>query len=216
MKYKTIVFDYDGTLHESIHIYYPAFMKVYEELVEAGHQPKRDWKVNEVTSFLGMNPKEMWASFIPALSEDVIKVASARVGEEMRARILKGDAKLYPNSIEVLEYLKKEGIKLVYLSNSKTYYMEFHKKNFGLDKYFDYFMVSEMYDYIPKEDILKTVLDDLPKPILVVGDRIHDMNAGILNNLDTCGCLYGYGNPQEFKDATYTISDIKDLIEVIK
>jgi len=216
MKYKTIVFDYDGTLHESIHIYYPAFIKVYEELVEKGLQPKRDWKQDEVTKFLGMNTKEMWASFKPALSEEAIKIASARVGEEMRARILKGDAKLYKNSIEVLEKLKKEGYTLVYLSNSKTYYMEFHKKNFSLDKYFDYFMVSEQYDYIPKEDILKTVLDKLPKPVLVVGDRTHDMQAGIKNNLDTCGCLYGYGSVDEFKDATYMISDIKEVLEIVK
>jgi len=215
MKYKTIVFDYDGTLHESIHIYYPAFMSVYAELVNQGLQPKREWKVDEVTKFLGMNPKEMWASFVPALSDDAIKIASAKVGEEMRKRILQGDAKLYKNTIEVLEKLKKEGYKLVYLSNSKIYYMEFHKKQFGLDQYFDKFMVSEAYDYIPKEDILKTVLDELPKPVLVVGDRIHDMQAGILNNLDTCGCLYGYGDEDELKHATYTISDIKYLLEIV-
>src|SRR5690606_12083543 len=112
----------------------------YAELVNQGLQPKREWKVDEVTKFLGMNPKEMWASFVPALSDDAIKIASAKVGEEMRKRILQGDAKLYKNTIEVLEKLKKEGYKLVYLSNSKIYYMEFHKKQFGLDQYFDKFM----------------------------------------------------------------------------
>ena len=39
---KGVIFDYDGTLHESIRIYAPAFHKAYEYLVEKGHAPQRE------------------------------------------------------------------------------------------------------------------------------------------------------------------------------
>jgi phosphoglycolate phosphatase len=57
---KTIIFDWDGTLHESIHIYKPAFLKAYKYLVENGFVSEYKWKDNEISAFLGMNPKQMW------------------------------------------------------------------------------------------------------------------------------------------------------------
>src|SRR5690606_12905025 len=104
MKYKTIVFDYDGTLHESMYIYYNAFLKAYDYLVSENLQPKRNWTKVEVSKFLGQNPKEMWASFIPKLSDDVITKVSSMVGKYMEEAIFNQEAKLYEGTIEVLEY----------------------------------------------------------------------------------------------------------------
>ena len=39
---KGVIFDYDGTLHESIRIYAPAFHRAYEYLVEKRHAPQRE------------------------------------------------------------------------------------------------------------------------------------------------------------------------------
>jgi phosphoglycolate phosphatase len=212
MKYKTIVFDYDGTLHESMYIYYNAFLKAYDYLVSENLQPKRNWTKVEVSKFLGQNPKEMWASFIPKLSDDVITKVSSMVGKYMEEAIFNQEAKLYEGTIEVLEYLKNKGYKLIYLSNSKIYYLEAHKKAFNLDKYFDQFYVSEMFDYIPKHKILKKIKNEFYTPILMIGDRIHDIESGYLNQIDTVACLYGYGNEEEFQNATYKINDIKELM----
>lgn len=41
MKY--IIFDYDGTLHNSIKIYKPAFMTAYDYLVDNGYAKKREF-----------------------------------------------------------------------------------------------------------------------------------------------------------------------------
>ena len=85
MAYKTICLDYDGTIHDSIQIYYKAFLKAYDYLVEHGYQPKKNWSKDEVKRFLGQNPPEMWASFKPALPEAVISVVSIMIGEAMRS-----------------------------------------------------------------------------------------------------------------------------------
>src|SRR5690554_6157212 len=144
MKYKTICFDYDGTLHESIHLYYPAFLKAYTFLVEKGVQPKKAWTKAEVSQFLGQNPKEMWASFEPAVPPNLYQAASKIIGAEMKRLIDLGQAKLYQGALEVLKRLKEKGYHLVYLSNAKIYYLEAHQQYFNLKRYIDDFVVSEM------------------------------------------------------------------------
>ena len=215
MQYKTICLDYDGTIHDSIQIYYKAFLKAYEYLVNNNYQPKKNWTKDEVKKFLGQNPPEMWASFKPAIPDEVIKVVSKMIGEAMKDAILNHEGVLFDGALDTLAYLKDKGYKLVYLSNSKNLYMEINKAEFKLDRYFDLFVSSEMYQYIPKKDILGQLKADLPEPILMVGDRIHDMESGHANQIDTVACLYGYGSEAEFVNATYRIEDIKELIALL-
>ena len=158
----------------------------------------------------------MWASFKPALPESVIAIVSKMIGEAMRDSILNHEGVLFEGALDTLAYLKQQGYTLVYLSNSKNYYMEINKNEFKLDRYFDHFVSSEMYEYIPKKDILKKLKDNLPQPILMVGDRIHDMESGHANGIDTVACLYGYGKEEEFKDSTYQINDIRELKTLLK
>lgn len=215
MAYQTICLDYDGTIHDSIQIYYKAFLKAYDYLVLHGYQEKKTWSKDEVKKFLGQNPPEMWASFKPALPESVIAIVSKMIGEAMRDSILNHEGVLFEGALDTLAYLKEKGYTLVYLSNSKNYYMEINKNEFKLDRYFDLFISSEMYDYIPKKDILAKLKDTLPQSILMVGDRIHDMESGHANKIDTVACLYGYGSDAEFKDSTYQINDIRELKKLL-
>jgi len=214
MKYKTIVFDYDGTLHETISIYYPAFLKANQYLVEHGYQPKKEWTPKMVSRFIGMSPTEMWQTFKPSIPNDIIEIVTKIVGQAMVEAIDQGHAKLYDGALDVLKTLKEHGYYLIYLSNSRTYYMEKHKEYFKLDAYFDEFHVSEQYNFIPKKEILKSFINRLPKPVLMVGDRIHDIETGIENHIDTVGCMYGYGI-HEIKDSTFKIQNIKELLNLI-
>lgn len=157
----------------------------------------------------------MWGSFTPKIPVDVIAIISKMVGESMSQSIVTHQAVLYEGALSTLEALKKKGYQLVYLSNSKIYYMEMSKKEFQLDQYFDLFVVSEMYGYIPKKDILKALRPQLKEPILMVGDRIHDMESGHANGIDTVACTYGYGKQEEFVGATYHIDDIRDILQIL-
>ncbi|MGE4342118.1 MAG: HAD family hydrolase [Bacilli bacterium] len=215
MRYQTLCFDYDGTIHDSMHIYFNAFIKAYDYLVTHGYQNPKAWSKEEVKVFLGQNPPEMWASFKPEIPQHIIAIVSQLIGEEMKKAILNHEAKLYEGALETLQYLKDKGYQLVYLSNSKIYYMEANKNEFKLDTYFHRFVVSEMFDFIPKKDILAHIKDELPHPILMIGDRIHDIESGLANHIDTVACLYGYGQEKEFVGATYQIRDIRELKNIL-
>lgn len=208
---KTIFFDYDGTIHDSIHIYTPALNSAYQFLVDQGLAESKVWKNEELIHWLGYNSKDMWKEFMPHLDETLREQASKIVGAEMMKQIENGHAKLYEGALEVLSYLKTKGYTLVFISNCNTYYKEIHRKQFGLDQYFTRMIGSQEYDYQAKSEILKIVKDEFPAEWCIVGDRNHDINAGKLNNIKTIGCLYGFGTEDELASADYKINDIKAL-----
>jgi phosphoglycolate phosphatase len=211
----TIIFDWDGTLHESMVIYKPAFLLAYQYLVDHGYANPRVWHDAEIKGFLGMNPKEMWATFEPRLPEDIISIVSPMISKAMAESIRSGQAKLYDGALDVIRMLKKKGFTLVYLSNSKTYYMEAMDQAFGLSSLFDVMIASEQYQYIPKKEILNLIKNQLPTPWMVVGDRNVDIQAGKHHNAITVACDYGYGSPEELKDADHHLLHIKDFIDLI-
>lgn len=212
---KTIIFDYDGTLHNSYHIYAPAFLKAYEFLVLQGKVEPKVWKSEEIKSFLGMNPKEMWESFEPKLDLNMQKEAGMLISKEMEKQINDGNAILYDGALDVLKYLKSKGYYLIYLSNSKTYYMNAHQVFFNLNDYFDHMICSEDYNYLSKSEILEKIKHELDEEIIIIGDRKHDFEAANHHKLKSIGCNYGYGTKEELKKASYIISDIKDLYHIL-
>jgi phosphoglycolate phosphatase len=208
---KTIFFDYDGTLHNSIFIYAPAFQKAYDYLVENGFAEKKNWSNKEISYWLGFNPLDMWRTFMPNLREDIRLRCSDIIAEEMKHQIIHGNPVLYEGSLETLDYLKRKGYCLVFISNCKVYYKDCQNKLFGLDKYFDTFVCSEQYDFIPKYEILKAIKHNYQEQMVIVGDRIHDIEAGIKNKIPTIGCSYGFALTGELQEADLIINDIKEL-----
>ena len=151
MKY--IVFDYDGTLHNSIKIYKPAFIKAYNYLVANGYAKKREFEEEEISKFLGLSAKDMWNTFMPNLPKSEKEKCSSIIGESMIEYIDEGKAQLYDGAIETLNKLNEYGYKLIFLSNCKSSYMNKHIERFNLDKYFIDFYCSEDFDFMPKYEI---------------------------------------------------------------
>lgn len=211
---KTIIFDYDGTLHDSFIIYKQAFLKAFTYLVDQKKLPYRRWYDQEIKAFLGKNPQDMWVSFKPRLDEETINIASNIITSSMVSQIENHQAKLYDGALDVLSYLKQKGYHLIFLSNSKTIYKNMHVNMFLLQQYFDQIICSEDYDYISKIDIVSKILGELKKDIAVVGDRIYDMEIGTHYGFLTVACDYGYGTKDELIQADYHISDIKQILDI--
>ncbi len=213
---KGVIFDYDGTLHESIRIYAPAFHRAYEYLVEKGHAPQREWSASEIGRWLGYSSRDMWNEFMPGLDEETVQHCSAMIGEAMLELTACGKARLYEGSLDTLELLKNRGYRLIFLSNCKTNYMNAHIKAFKLDRYFEGFYCTQQYDFAPKHEIFSNILSEHPAVYAVAGDRFQDMEIAKKHHLLSVGCTYGYGEPHELEDADFRISDIRELVDILR
>lgn len=207
----SLILDYDGTLHDCIKIYAPAFRLAYGYLVARHLAESREWRDEEIGRWLGFSAADMWNSFAPGLPQAEKDFCSRMIGEEMLRLTESGAARLYPGALSALETLKKQGFRLIFLSNCKRAYMEAHKKQFGLSAYFDGFFCAEDYGWRPKTEIFPAIREAFGGDFLVVGDRFHDMELAQKYQLGAIGCTYGYGTREELLDAWALAGDVGEL-----
>lgn len=206
-----LLFDYDGTIHNCLKIYAPAFRKAYAWLVENGYAEPRGYSDKEIGYWLGFNSSDMWSMFQPELPQEQRDICRGIIGEEMGAQVMNGNAELFPGAEETLDSLKKKGYTLIFLSNCRRKYQQRHNAAFGLDRYFDYFYCAEEFDFIPKYEIFRRIRPCHSGDFIVIGDRFHDMETASLNGLRSVGCAYGYGSPEELSTADIIVRSVTEI-----
>ena len=116
-----LIFDFDGTLHDTKHLYGCALRKVCAGLTAEGFEVPQDLSDDSVSRYLGVNAPDMWNDFMPELPEEVKKRSSRAVGREMIESVVHGDARLFDGITQSLDKLKSDGHKLVrYLIKADT------------------------------------------------------------------------------------------------
>ncbi len=213
---RTLIFDWDGTLHNTEALYGAAFRKAYSYLTDNGYAPPRTYTDREVSVYLGMNVVTMWNTFMPQLPEDVKRTASEIITESEIEDIRGGRAKLYTGARETLETLKRRGYRLVFLSNCKRVYMNAHREFFALDKYFDGFYCCQDYDFKPKREIFSCIKEKYPAEYVLIGDRYSDIEAALEHGAYSIGCSYGFGAAEELEQAYILADDVRELSNIIE
>lgn len=207
----TVFFDFDGTLHNSMAIYGPAFRKAYAWLVSEGYLPERSFSDEWISQWLGWTTEAMWTTFAPELPEAVWRRAADIVGKEMDSLTEQGKARLFDGVCPMLEVLKQKGFQLVFLSNCRTRYCEVHRKMFALDTWFDAYYCAEDFGDIPKWQIYQQVAACHAYPQVMVGDRFHDLEVAEKAGIPFVGCSYGFGRAEELAAATVRVAAPTDI-----
>ncbi len=211
-----LIFDYDGTIHESMKTYAPAFRNTCKWLTDNGYIPEKEYTDKEISYWLGFNSTDMWSTFQPGLNPEIREKARIMLGKDMAERIENGEGALFPNAEDVLAELKKQGHTLIFLSNCRVHYMERHSRVFGLDRFFDYFYCCEEYDFIPKYQIFRLFSLQHKGQYIVIGDRFHDIETAVQNGLKSIGCAYGYSTDGELDKADIIVDDITEIPSAVE
>lgn len=184
-----LLFDYDGTLHETMRIYGPAFRMACEDLAARGLIEPRHDSDAEIAAWLGFSTPEMWRRFLPELPQPEKERSSCVIGGEMLRLVRAGQAALYPQAEATLTALKARDHTLILLSNCRCAYLQAHVQTFGLDRFFTACYCCEEF-----------------------GDRFFDLEVAVRHDLPSVGCLYGYGSAEELSAATYRITSLPELL----
>lgn len=211
-----LIFDYDGTCHDTIGIYGSAVRGTAERLKEMGYTPARPTDDLSLSRYLGMTPADMWADFLPDAPAEITQQAKEAVGVSLAKAVESGSARLYEGIEEMCGKLREKGHTLLILSNCTNRYRDAHTRALGLDRYFAKFYASEAYGGIPKEEIFKEIRREYPGEYCMIGDRYADLKVGYVHGFKTVACLYGYGTQEELRDADYKVKSVSELSELLQ
>lgn len=207
----TLIFDYDGTIHNTIVIYETAFRKCYEWLVSEGYAPSREIPAERIAGWLGMNSRDMWNSFLPELPERLKDEASRRVGSAMAEQIRAHQAVWYPGAAMALDQLRADGYTMVVVSNCKIVYHEANWKEFSMERWFAAFYDCESFGFSPKTEIIREVQKSFKAPYLFIGDRRGDLECALAWRSPFIGCRYGFGRDGELEGSDAFADSVQEL-----
>ena len=211
-----LMFDYDGTIHETLKIYEPAMRNTLNWLKEEHGMTVPDVSSRQIASWLGLNIYDIWNSAVPGIDDKLKFEAGDRVANQMAELTKAGCGKWYDGLYEQLVYLKSKGYIMVVLSNCQTAYKDLHWKTFSMSKIFSKFYDCESYGYMPKEDIFQYIRKEYPgRRYIMIGDRFNDMICATANNIPGIGCLYGYGSKDELSKADILINAPSELSDAV-
>ena len=196
-----LVFDFDGTIHNTEIAYKKAITESLDEL-------NLDINDFDFKSFIGMGPKDVWDII---LNDNSDKTPYIEKNGDRIIKYMKESGELYDGAIETLSYLKSK-YDLYILSKCRRVYMEAAREKFGLDSFFRKYFIGEDYKFLDKYKILRK---EVREDYIMIGDRREDIEAGLKNNKKTIFTTYGYGTPAEGSGADIKISTIKELNDIL-
>ena len=207
---RTLIFDFDGTLHETGRIYVAAFRATREKLLADGYTV-REYTDSEIEGWLGVNTPDMWAQFMPDLSPEQTDFYARYLGSVLNGLLSGPSAHLYDGAEETLTALKDQGYTMVILSNCMEAYRDAAIRRFGLDRLFTEFFCCQAYGDRPKEEIFPEIAGRYPGPFCVIGDRASDLKTAQVHGLYSIGCAYGYGTRAELAGADVIVDSVRNI-----
>jgi len=212
MRYKYFLFDWDGSLADSLPLWFEAFQKVFAEygkrvtFKQIGEKVIGDW---EGPSKYGIENQEEF--FLKMENELMPKLPFVEIN---------------PGAKELIEKIKKLGGKVAVVTNAKKKYVEEAMQKNGLVNLVDVFLTKEdVKRYKPDPMMLNRALGMVggePKNALMVGDTGKDILAAKNAGMDSALYYpkkyeeYYARRLQESLKPTYTIRGFADLGRFLK
>lgn len=210
LKYKNYLFDLDGTLTD------PGVgikNSIKYALDKFGLPCPPDSILNE---FIGPPLLDSFKKYCGA-SEDDAKTLLLYYREYFG---VKGylENSLYPDTVPLLEAIRKEGGKIFLATSKPEFYALKILDHFGLSVYFDFCAGNDMNEArASKASVITYVLEQTgidPAESVMVGDRCYDIIGAHTCSLPVAAVLHGYGSKEELKDAEYILERFTDLLYI--
>ena len=216
-----IIFDMDGTLIDSVPSLSFAINYMLKELNKKCYDESiiRDWVGNGADTLVkrALVGKREFES--ESIDKEYFKKAK-EIFLNFYGKNLNAKTTLYPNVIEVLEYLKKSGYRLALATNKPIEFVGEMLRHFGLIDFFEIYLGGGSVEYKkPHPQILLKICNDLnisTSKSVMVGDSKSDILAAKSVNMEVVALTYGYNQGINLKDLKPTIicNRFKDLKEI--
>ena len=208
MKYKSLLFDLDGTLTDSSEGIINGCLYA---LGKMGCTIAPDFDMKKL-----IGPPFMWSfqKYFGLTAEEAEK--AIMLYREFYTPIGIHQNKVYDGIENLLKTLNEHGYDLLVATSKPKPQAEFVLNKFGLTKYISYVAGCPLNESgITKADVIRMALEHTnardKSEIVMIGDTHFDIDGAIECNIDSIGVLYGIGGAEEFDRATYVVKSVEEL-----
>lgn len=132
------------------------------------------------------------------------------------------DCRIYDGMTDVFKTLKAAGKRLAIATSKPQKFTDIMIGGLELDKYFD-FVGGATCDASKetKADVINLVLENLQaqdkSKVLMIGDRLYDIEGAHIVGVDCAAVMWGYGNAAEFEKygAEYVLNSPDDILKLV-
>ena len=210
MKYRTILFDLDGTLTRSEEGITRSALYAAEKMGFTGYTKE------QLLTFIGP-PLHVSFKGVMGMTDEQADRA-VELYRERFSTIGWAENEVYEGIPALLRSLKMNGAKIAMATAKPQAFAEKIAKKFGFTPYLDALVGP---DFSKKEsgkaDIVRKAMEALGGPVVMVGDRCFDVEGGRANGVDTVGVTYGYGSEEELiaAGATFIAHSTQELTDIL-
>ncbi len=188
-KYDVAVFDVDGTLLDTT-----------EGIVEAVKYTIRQYGLSELSeaellTFIGPPVQDSFARFYGLDHIQVQELTTCFRNRYKDYELFK--AKPYQGIYDVLDALKKQGVRIAVATYKRQDYAEEILKHFRFDRYIDVYGGADHNNKLKKVDIIEKCMKELGTTdysnAVMIGDSSHDAIGASKIHMDFIGVTYGFG-----------------------
>jgi phosphoglycolate phosphatase len=212
-RYPTVLFDLDGTLTDPFVGIARSVRYAFEQL---GYPDLSD---EVLRGWIGPSLR---GSFAAALGDDgALAERAVELYRERYGPIGIFENQVYPGIPALLADLSAAGCRVCLATSKPLLFAQRILEHFKLAQHFHVIGGASLdVSRESKAAVIASVIDQLePRadPIVMVGDREHDVFGARAHNLPTIGVTYGYGSPQELAAAgavalAHTVDELRDLL----
>lgn len=204
-----IIFDVDGTLFQSRLVTVPAI----RETLSAFGVPPPDEDAIQKTFGIPVHEYEAWLAGLcrPGQAAEIVAATNRRELE-----LIGETGALFPGIYETLRTLHASGHILATCTNASVPYLTRFLKAFKLRPIFAR-NVCIGEGFPNKTMMIRHIMDELtPRPAIVVGDRLGDIEAAKANEAYAIAADYGYGDAEELEDADAHARSAEDIALLVE
>jgi phosphoglycolate phosphatase-like HAD superfamily hydrolase len=210
-----VIFDMDGTLANNEAMTVRAAEDGLRAYFEARGETPVIPQPEEIRALVGLPALEYFAGLVPAGLRGDATTVMHHVERCEVARLRAGEGRTFPGVPEVLEALRRRGLRIGLVSNCMRGYMDANLDHVLERGWFEIALCLD--DHPTKEENTRRAVEFLGGGSgVMVGDRGSDLRAGRAAGLATVGCLYGFGRSEDLESADRTIDSIRELPGVLE
>ena len=214
-KYDYVIFDFDGTVVDTGEGILKSLQYSFKEM---GREVP---DLNDLKKFIGPPIYYSYTTFY-GVSEEEVGMYIKKYRERYKEKGIY-ECALYDGMTQLLDSLKSAGIKIG-IASSKPIHLIYSVADYlGITEKFDA-IVGVKIDDSNHSSKTQLVIDAMAEmgasdksKVLMVGDRLFDIDGAAGAGVDSCGAIWGYGSEEEFREhnATHIVYKTADVLNLV-